>query len=118
MTDQRDPASYLPLKPVHSVILVSLLEEERYGYALVKDIERRTEGRLRLEPGNLYRFVRQLLDLGLVEETGLRPVDTSDERRRYYAITVLGRAVMQAEAARMKALVRQVERLGRQGGRA
>ncbi len=111
----------LPLKPVQFLILVSLLEEDRYGYALVKDIEQRTDGGTRLEGGNLYRFVRKLLVQGLVTEAGERTVDETDERRIYYTLTPLGRAVVKAEAVRMKGLVGQVERGGRidsAGGRA
>ena len=102
---------HLPLKPVYFLILVVLLNGDRHGYCLVKEIDRRTDGSVRLEPGNLYRFIRKLLDLGLVGEAGAQAADDSeDERRRYYTITPLGRSVVSAETARMKQLVRAVER--------
>ena len=121
MTRHPEVDRFLPLKPVHFLILVSLLEEDRYGYALVKDIEHRTDGGTRLEGGNLYRFIRKLLAQGLVTEAGERAVDETDERRIYYTLTALGRSVVKAETVRMKSLVRQVERggrFGRVGGRA
>jgi DNA-binding PadR family transcriptional regulator len=102
---------HLPLKPVYFLILMVLLNGDRHGYGLVKEIDQRTDGGVRLEPGNLYRFIRKLLDLGMVGEAGARAADDSeDERRRYYTVTPLGRAVVSAEAARMKQLVRAVER--------
>jgi len=102
---------HLPLKPVYFLILMVLLNGDRHGYGLVKEIDQRTNGGVRLEPGNLYRFIRKLLDLGLVGEAGAQAADDSeDERRRYYTITPLGRAVVSAETARMKQLVQAVER--------
>ena len=101
---------HLPLKPVYFLILMVLQEGDSHGYGLVKEIEERTDGGVRLEPGNLYRFIRKLLDLRMVAEAGARPTDSRDERRRYYRITRLGRAVLAAETARMKKLVRAVEK--------
>jgi DNA-binding MarR family transcriptional regulator len=48
-----------------------------------------------------------MVELGLIEETGDRPdAHLDDERRRYYRITEYGRKVAQAEAARMREMVR------------
>lgn len=105
-----DPTAFLPLKPVHFMILLSILDQDRHGYAIVKDIDERTSGSVRLEPGNLYRFVRVLMEQGLVREARNAPARGTDERRRYLSITSLGKAVVRAEADRMKSLVRQVER--------
>jgi DNA-binding PadR family transcriptional regulator len=109
----RNVEGHLPLKPVHFLVLVVLLEGDCHGYGLVKEIEERTEGGMQLEPGNLYRFIRKLMDVGMIAESSRRPArDADDERRRYYRITPFGREVVTAEAARMKALVRFVERHG------
>ena len=96
----------LALKPTVFHVLLSLVEGERHGYGLVQDIAQRTAGRLRLEPGNLYRTLRQMLDQGLIEESERRPArDLDDERRRYYHITKAGRRAAEAEAARLNDLV-------------
>lgn len=96
----------LPLKPVAFQILLSLAEGERHGYAITQEIAKRTHARMRLEPGNLYRSLSTLLDNGLIEESGRRPVAAKDdERRRYYQLTLLGRRIAVAEMARLEALL-------------
>ena len=90
---------FLPLSEVAFEILLSLADGERHGYDLMKDIEQRTGGRLRLHPGTLYRSVARLVDDGLVEEVTTR--SEQDERRRPVRITTLGTHVGRAEAERL-----------------
>ena len=95
----------LPLRPVVFHVLLSLAEGERHGYAIVQDIGERSTARLQLEPGNLYRHLKSMLDDGLIEESERRPMPgRDDERRRYYRITRFGRLVALAEASRLEAL--------------
>jgi DNA-binding PadR family transcriptional regulator len=102
----RDPDALLPLKPVVFQVLLSLVDGERHGYAIVQDIAQRTSARIQMEPGNLYRSLRFMLDEELIEESGRRPApDLDDERRRYYRITRFGHRVASAEAARLRELV-------------
>lgn len=111
MTSHDDTVSaHLPLKPVLFWILLVLVDGASHGYGMLKEIEARTDGRIRLEPGNLYRYLKKLLDSALIEEIDA-PGDAPerDDRRRYYEITGLGRAVVGAEAARMRSLVRAAE---------
>ncbi|HUA63988.1 MAG TPA: PadR family transcriptional regulator [Verrucomicrobiae bacterium] len=99
-------ADLTPLAPAVFHILLSLGEGERHGYALKREIARRTDGRLKLGPGVLYGSINKMLELGLIEESDDRPdPHLDDERRRYYRITAYGRRVAQAEAARMRDLV-------------
>lgn len=105
-----DPTPHLPLKAVDFHILLVLLDGPIHGYGMVKEIERRSDGRIRLEPGNLYRYVRRLVDEGLVEPAGdRRPADAGGERRRDYRVTPLGRSVLLADARRMRSLAEAVE---------
>ena len=101
-----DPADFLPLRPVELEILVTLAAGERHGYAIIQETEARTDGALRLETGTMYRALHRLVKTGLARPTARRAVDESDdERRRYYAITDLGRRVASAESARLARLV-------------
>ncbi len=102
----------LPVKPLVYHILLALAEEERHGYAIMQRVRERSENRLRLETGPLYRQLKRLLDEGLVEESEHRPApDRDDQRRRYYRLTRLGHAVIAAETERMADLVKHARRL-------
>lgn len=98
--------SFLPLKPVAFHVLMSLADGERHGYAITQEISERTSARMRIEPGNLYRSIKALLDDGLIEETSARKSEEStDERRRYYRLTDMGRRVAAAETTRLEELL-------------
>src|SRR5437660_11941788 len=95
----------LPLPVFH--MLLALGEGERHGYALKREILQRTGGKLNLASGALYGSINKMLDQGLIAESGERPDShLDDERRRYYRITPLGVRAAQAEAARLRELVR------------
>jgi DNA-binding PadR family transcriptional regulator len=100
-------AAFIPLPAALFHILLSLLDGERHGYALKREIARRTDGQLTLGAGVLYGSISKMLAQGLIEESDDRPdPHLDDERRRYYRITPLGRRVAQAELIRMRELVR------------
>jgi DNA-binding PadR family transcriptional regulator len=103
----RAPESYLPLPPATFQILLALVDGERHGYAIMREVSERTEGAVRLGPGTLYGALKRLLEAGLVEESGERPdPDMGDERRRYYRLAKLGLSVARAEARRLEGMVR------------
>ena len=106
----RDPDELLPLRPVAYQILLALADGERHGYAITQDIAQRTAARMNLEPGNLYRTLKWMLDHNMIEESDRRPApDLDDERRRYYRITRFGWRVGVAETARLAALVAEAK---------
>ena len=101
-TDLDDPAAFLPLPPVTLHILLAIAGEDRHGYAIIQDIAARTGGAVTVGPGTFYRSIQRMLEQGLVVETQDRPApEMDDERRRYYRLTVLGRAVARAEVRRL-----------------
>jgi DNA-binding PadR family transcriptional regulator len=107
----------LPLATFH--ILIALAQEDRHGYAIMRDVEQRTAGALRLSAGTLYRSIQRMLEQGLITETSERPApELDDERRRYYRITPFGAAAARAEAQRMASLVRMARGEGLAPGRA
>lgn len=103
----------IALTPAMHHILLSLLQGERHGYAIMQAIEALTHGEMRLGPGTLYTTLRKLLDARLVEETGDR-ADAEDERRRYYRISQAGREAVLAETRRLATLVRFANRHARE----
>jgi DNA-binding PadR family transcriptional regulator len=106
-----DPEDFLPLTAVVFEILLALADGERHGYDVMQDVERRTGGQIALHAGTLYRALSRLLDQGLIEEMDARPDPAADERRRYYGLTPLGRAVARAEAARLASQLDTARRL-------
>lgn len=105
--------SLLPLQPTTFHILLSLTDEDRHGYAIILEVARRTQGELKLSAGTLYRSIQRMLESGLITETRNRPApEVDDERRRYYRITPLGRAAAEAEAGRLRDLLKMARLCG------
>jgi DNA-binding PadR family transcriptional regulator len=108
-----DPRNHLPVNPRDYLVLLSLTAGERHGYGIVKEVEEQSSGVVRMDPSNLYRSLKRLIGQGLVEESEPRSGNGDSERRRYYAITPLGRDVAVAEANRLRELtqIAQARRL-------
>lgn len=108
MDDERSGIeTLLPLPSAAFHILMAVAEEDRHGYAIIQDVQRRTNGEVRLSAGTLYRSIQRMLEQGLLVETQERPApEDDDERRRYYRITPLGKAAASAETRRLTELVR------------
>ena len=108
-----DPRAFLPLSPQQFHILLALVDGQRHGYGIIRDVEARTDGAVRLGTGTLYTALARLEALALVDEPPRRPAaPDDDERRKYSRLTPLGRAVLPAETARGEALVRHARRKG------
>jgi DNA-binding PadR family transcriptional regulator len=95
--------SFLPLTAVSFEILLALAEGGRHGYDIMLEIERRTGGRVSLNPGTLYRALDRLVDQGLLDAAFQR---VGEERRRLFSLSPFGSAVAAAEAERLADQVR------------
>ena len=115
---RRTVESYLPLTPALFHVLLALADGEKHGYVISKEIARRTNNEVKLSTGTLYGIIKRLLDDAMIEESAERPdFSLDDQRRRYYRLTKLGKAVAEAEAERMErvlALARSKHVLGPQ----
>jgi DNA-binding PadR family transcriptional regulator len=108
VTKKSESESFLPLTPAAFNILLALADGAKHGYAIIKEVALRTEGKVRLSAGTLYGNLARLESAGLLLESDRRPeFALDDERRRYYALTSLGREVAVAEARRMEAALEQ-----------
>jgi DNA-binding PadR family transcriptional regulator len=94
----------LPLKEKVLHILLALADGPRHGYAIMQEVATRTDGHVRVWPAGMYGSLRELEDLDLIVESEKRPSD-DDERRRYFALTPLGKRVLNAEVRRLEAIV-------------
>ena len=96
-----------PLPSAAFHILLSLSGNDLHGYAIMREVEEQTNGRMRLGPGTLYSSIQALLEEGMIEEIdGAGDSDGTDGRRRYYRLTSLGRKLARCEAERLADLLR------------
>jgi DNA-binding PadR family transcriptional regulator len=127
MTEPSDPRSFLPLTPLAFQVLLAMADSRRHGYAIIREVESRTDGLIKLRTGTLYTLLQRLLDEDLIAPAespvgkaraqrnapgrvqGGPPIK-DDERRRYFELTPLGRNVLSAEARRLESLVGEARR--------
>ena len=108
-----DPETFLPLPAAVFHILVALADRDRHGYSIMQDVAARTDGKVQLSAGTLYSSIRRMLEQGLIQELAASPdPESTDERRRYYRLTKLGRRVASAEVERLSSLVSQARATG------
>ena len=98
----------VPLTPSVFAILLALAEGDKHGYAIMKEARTPQGGGVPMGPGTLYGALDRLMRDGLVEESGL----SDDERRRFYRLTVDGRAALAGELGRLDAAVTSARSLG------
>ncbi len=100
-----EPNDFLPLSNLSFHILLALGEGPSHGYAMGKDVEQRSGGRLRPTTGGLYQALRRLGEDGLIEHVPDAPEESTDSRRQYFRLTELGRGVAALEAQRLHELL-------------
>src|SRR5262245_48013009 len=95
--------SQAPMTEAILLVLMSLAEEPRHGYAIIKDVEQMTTGRVQMSTGTLFGAIQRLLEQGWIQ-----PVEEeeSPRGRRIYRLTPVGRRNLKQEFARMKDLTR------------
>ena len=102
MTDEPDPAPALSDLAFH--VLLALGDGASHGYAIGKDIEEQSGGRLDPTTGALYQALRRLTEDELIAPAP--GPGATDSRRNYFVLTRRGRRAAAAEAKRLDALVR------------
>lgn len=106
-----NPDDYLPLTHLGFHVLLALVDQPRHGYGIVRAVRTESHGKIDPGTGSFYSVVRGLADQALIESVPAPEGETAD-RRRYYALTLLGRRVLAAESARLAGLVRAAYRRG------
>jgi len=107
-------SEWLPLREPTFFILLGLARGEKHGYAIMKDVDELSRGRVRLSTSTLYEALARLLDRGLIErldviEAGVGKRQATQPRpgrpRKFYRLTRMGWRVLEAETDRLQALV-------------
>jgi DNA-binding PadR family transcriptional regulator len=104
---QASPSSYLPLTESTFYILLSLALEKKHGYAILKDVEALSDGKVRLSTSTLYGALGRLLDQGLIERVRNEEEENIGPGlpRKAYILSETGRRVLEAETDRLQSLV-------------
>jgi DNA-binding PadR family transcriptional regulator len=102
------PQESTPLSEATFLILLSLADEPKHGYAVIKDVEAMSGGRVVLGTGTLYGAIKRLLDFGWIVRSG--ESSTGGRERYEYALTPEGRNVVEEEARRLQRLASAARR--------
>lgn len=94
----------LPLTEATFFILLSLATGRKHGYAIMKDVEAISDGRVAFSTGTLYGALRRLLDQGWIERID-EESEENGRSRKVYALSDLGERILSAERARLESLV-------------
>lgn len=92
-----------PLSEAVLYILLSLAEQPRHGYSILKDVEEMSGGRVVLSTGTLYGAIRRLLEDHWIER--IKQQDTT-RGKVAYRLTTAGLTRVHQEVERMKQLTR------------
>ena len=104
MATSRDPEQFLPLTPLSLAILLALADGARHGYAILRELEKQSDGRVVPGAGTLYAALERMLSDALIAESSGKD-ETGGPPRRYFTITAFGRDVARAELLRMARVI-------------
>ena len=92
-----------PLTETVLLVLLSLAEQPRHGYSILKDVEQMSGGRVMLSTGTLYGALHRLLSQGWIERF---EEDEGSRDRQAYRLSARGRRNLQTEIERMRHLTK------------
>jgi len=110
MTSQTDIHDLLPLTETTFYLLLSIASGPRHGYAILKDIQYLSSGRIVLSTGTLYGAIKRLVEQGWIERFENTEEDENDRPRKEYQLTNLGRRIFNADFTRLQSLVIAAQR--------
>jgi DNA-binding PadR family transcriptional regulator len=86
------------LTPTVFHILMALADGEKHGYSIMKDVEKQTNGKIKLGPGTLYGSIKRMLAANLIEEADEHSDPAmDDQQRRYYRMSGIGQTILNAK---------------------
>jgi DNA-binding PadR family transcriptional regulator len=103
--------NHRPLTETTFYILLCIAEDRKHGYAILKDVRALSQNRVVLSTGTLYGALKRLLDQGLIERVEEEKPKDVGRPRKFYVLTQVGSKVLEAEMARLCALVKTAQQL-------
>src|SRR5579871_6286091 len=104
--DQNTAGPAAPLPAAAFYILFALADSDKHGYAIMQETLKLSGGKFRMGPATLYTNVQRLLAADLIREVSAGGSGERDARRRYYRLARQGKAALEEELERMRALLR------------
>jgi DNA-binding PadR family transcriptional regulator len=101
--------SDLPLTEATFFILLSLSNAPKHGYAIMKEVNELSNGRIKFSTGTLYGAIRRLLEQGWIKRVSDPEPNPTDRQRKAYTLTDKGGRIVNAEVERLKSLVATAE---------
>jgi DNA-binding PadR family transcriptional regulator len=89
-------------------MLLALADGNRHGYGIKQEVERHTDGAVRLGPGTLYEAIQRLEQTGLIVEVDA-PAQDDERPRRFYRLTKQGWGVLREEIDRLQRLLEHAQ---------
>lgn len=105
MDDLKIFQEHLPLREATLFILLSLAPSPKHGYAILKEVESLSKGRVVFSTGTLYGALKRLLKLEWIERINDREIKSNERERKTYRLTALGQKITQAELSRLNDLI-------------
>jgi len=100
-----DVQDHLPLREATFFILLSLATMPKHGYAIMKDTERLSDGRVTLSTSTLYGAIKRLLESGWIRRVENESAESNGRVKKEYELTDQGRRIFEAEVARLESIV-------------
>lgn len=115
LTGDREIPEELPLTETTFFILLSLSPKPKHGYAMMKDVESLSEGRIRLSTGTLYGAIKRLLEKGWIKRAEELITQEDGRGRKAYTLTRYGQRILNAEVDRLHSLVETAQQVYARG---
>jgi DNA-binding PadR family transcriptional regulator len=100
-----EDTSKAPLTETSFLILLSLFSSPKHGYAIIKEVEKMSEGRVTLAAGTLYTALRRMLEDQWIERVEDPDQLSEGRERKLYRLSGAGRNILHLETQRLKSLV-------------
>ena len=97
---------YLPLTETTFYILL-VLTTPAHGYAIIQEIDKLSDGSVKIAEETVYGAIENLLKLNWIEE-----IPSREKRRRVYQITDIGEEVLTLEIERLRSLIKLSSEFG------
>lgn len=112
MTQAFKQSNDLPLTEVTFLIMLSISSEPRHGYAIMKEVQRMSDGRVNLSTGTLYGAIKRLLESNWIERVDETEASKAENKRsrKSYRLSIRGKRILQDELARLRTLVNLAKR--------